>query len=121
MLVRGVKGVENLSIEQVRDEVDRGAKFIQFEYCISLLVLTLKRRSTVYFVKADQNAIKSGLPYVFISFILGWWGIPWGPIYTISSIAKNFSGGEDITLTIMSQLLRSFDAAPRAGERTFRD
>jgi len=24
---------------------------------------------------------------------LGWWGIPWGPIYTIASLVRNARGG----------------------------
>lgn len=29
-----------------------------------------------------------------ITWIAGWWGIPWGPIYSIRAIVKNMIGGE---------------------------
>jgi hypothetical protein len=38
-------------------------------------------------------SIKAGLPYSLGTLLLGWWGIPWGPIYTVQAIAKNFRGG----------------------------
>jgi hypothetical protein len=40
--------------------------------------------------------------------LLGWWGIPWGPIYTIQSFWVNFTGGRDVTREIIS--------APGGGE-----
>lgn len=34
-----------------------------------------------------------------ITWILGWWGIPWGPIYSIQAIARNMLGGEQPPLS----------------------
>jgi hypothetical protein len=25
--------------------------------------------------------------------VLGWWGIPWGPLYTVQSLVRNTRGG----------------------------
>jgi hypothetical protein len=36
---------------------------------------------------------KAGLKYTVISVLLGWWGIPWGPIYTLQAIGRNSAGG----------------------------
>jgi hypothetical protein len=38
-------------------------------------------------------SVKAGLPYSFGTLLLGWWGIPWGPIYTVQAIFRNFRGG----------------------------
>jgi hypothetical protein len=38
-------------------------------------------------------SVKAGLLYSFGTLLLGWWGIPWGPIYTVQAIARNFRGG----------------------------
>jgi hypothetical protein len=76
-----VVGTEGLSNQQVWDELQRGAKFVIYQYCISILILTFKRPSNIHFIRSGENAIYKGLPYSLISLFLGWWGIPWGPIY----------------------------------------
>jgi len=98
-----IKKIDGLSIQEIRNEVDKGAKFVHFTYCISLLVVTFRRSSSVYFVKSGESSIKYGWPFLIISFILGWWGIPWGPVYTIGAIFSAFSG-KKVTEEIMSQL-----------------
>jgi hypothetical protein len=66
------------------------------------VILTFKRPSNIYFIRAGENAVIKGLPYSLISLFLGWWGIPWGLIYTIKSFIKNFSGGKDVTQEILA-------------------
>jgi hypothetical protein len=36
---------------------------------------------------------------------MGWWGFPWGPIYTIGTFITNFGGGKDVTEIVMQQIL----------------
>ena len=90
-------GVEGYSPESIRGEVNRGAKLVMFTYCISIAVMTFKRPSSIYFVRAGQSRITKGLPFSLVSLLFGWWGIPWGPIYTIESLIRNFGGGLDVT------------------------
>ena len=80
-----------------RVELERGAKVVVFHYCISLLVITLRRSSRVFLLRPGEGTFVRALPYNLITLWLGWWGIPWGPIYTITSLANNFGGGKDIT------------------------
>ncbi|MDX1905766.1 MAG: hypothetical protein SF053_01940 [Bacteroidia bacterium] len=96
-----IKHIEGLTIEQIQEEVNRGGKFVTFEYCISILVMTFKHPTDIYFIRADESAFVKGLPYSLISLLLGWWGIPWGPIYTIWSLVTNIRGGEDLTIQVM--------------------
>ncbi|WP_245840625.1 hypothetical protein [Ohtaekwangia koreensis] len=37
-----------------------------------------------------------------MTFLLGWWGIPWGPIYSIGSLVHNLNGGKDVTQEILN-------------------
>jgi hypothetical protein len=67
--------------------------------------MTFKRPSSIYFIRADENAVGKGLPFSLISLVAGWWGLPWGPIYTIRSFSNNFSGGKDVTQEVMNSLL----------------
>ena len=92
-----IKNIEGLTPLEIKEEISNGAKFVIFQYTISLLVITFKRNSDVYFVKSHEKAAVKGLPYTILTFVLGWWGIPWGPIYTIQALSKNLSGGKDVT------------------------
>jgi len=38
-----IKGIETLSPDQLRHEIERGGRFVIFQYCISIVVLTFKR------------------------------------------------------------------------------
>ena len=99
-----VKGIENLSEQEIRDELNNGAKFVVYRYCISIVVMTFRRNSDIYFVRSGENAMVKGLGYTFLTLILGWWGIPWGPIYTIGSLGTNLSGGKNVTGEIQKRM-----------------
>jgi hypothetical protein len=101
----GIVGIENMTPQMLRDEVNRGGKFVSFQYCISIIILTFKRSSDIYFIPAGQSAVLRGLPFVALSLLLGWWGIPWGPIYTIWSLVVDLKGGQDVTAEVLPALL----------------
>ena len=92
-----IKGLEGMNDAQIEAELRQGAKFVVFQYCISILILTFRRSSDVHFIKSGKSPFMLGLPYTLLSLFLGWWGIPWGPIYTIGAIVTNFGGGKDVT------------------------
>lgn len=98
-----IKGIEGMTVGQVQDEVRRGAKFVIFSYAMSFLIITLKRSSDVHFIRAGQGTFGASLPYTMLSFFIGWWGFPWGLIYTPMAIIQNLSGGTDVTGAIMEQ------------------
>ena len=102
-----IKGLENLTNEQINRELELGGKFVVFPYAISVLIMTFKRSSDIYFLKSNESAIKYGYKYLFISLFAGWWGLPWGPIYTIQSIFKAFSG-TDVTKELLEELNKPF-------------
>jgi len=97
-----IKGLENLSTEQVNYYLQQGAKFVIFQYCISVFILTFKRSSSVFFVRAGESSVGKSLPFTLISLLVGWWGLPWGPIYTLSSTVTNLRGGKDITKDVIA-------------------
>jgi len=96
----GIKGIEGLSLNEIRNEVAGGGKFVMFTYCFSIIVMTFRKPTDIYFVRTNQSAIKYGWPFLLISLFFGWWGIPWGPVYTIQAIFRAFSG-KDITAEIL--------------------
>ncbi len=92
-----IKGAEALTPQQLSSELSRGAKIVVFEYCVSIVVLTFKRPSAPHLVRAGQSALALSLPYTLLSLAFGWWGIPWGFIYTPMALYTNLSGGRDVT------------------------
>jgi hypothetical protein len=102
----GVSGLTGMTSADLQTELQRGGKFVIYQYCISVLVMTFKRSSGIHFIKAGESAAARGLSYTAISFFCGWWGIPWGPIWTITTIANNSSGGRDVTSEVRSALGR---------------
>ncbi len=93
-----------MSAEELNYELQQGSKFVTFEYCISVVVITIKRSSDIYFIKEGESTAGKSILYTLISLLLGWWGIPWGPIYTIGSLITNFGGGKDVTSTVVASL-----------------
>jgi hypothetical protein len=90
-------GVEGLTEDELQHELQNGAKLVYFEYCFSILIMTFKRSSDLIFIKKGENALVKGLPYTMVSLLCGWWGFPWGPIYTIGAIFNNLGGGKNVT------------------------
>jgi hypothetical protein len=62
-----------------------------FYRVISLLLITM--RTPIQGIFCSYCAKKVALRASLISAILGWWGFPWGPIWTIGSILGNAKGG----------------------------
>lgn len=97
-------GTEGLSVTELNNELQNGGKFVIYQYCVSVLVMTFKRPSSIYFIKNGESAFLKGLGYTLLSLLLGWWGIPWGPIYTIGAIIRNCSGGKNVTQEVINSL-----------------
>ena len=101
-----------MTIEQVHFEIQRGARFVLFQYCISVLILTFRRPSDIYLIRAEESAVVKGLPFSMLTLFLGWWGIPWGPIYSVQSLITNFRGGKNVTAEIMARFSSPASSAP---------
>ena len=112
-----IRGIENMNDEQIVAEVKIGARFVVFQYCISILVMTFKRGSNVYFIRPGEGTFSKSVPFSLLSLFLGWWGFPWGPIWTISTIAKNLGGGLDVTNMVLRP--PSAPAPVKKGETPF--
>jgi hypothetical protein len=159
-----IRGIEKMSLAQVEAQLRQGACFVFYEYCISLVVITLRRPSDIYFLPPpsdrltrdflaklllltmaliaavacwvlyahfrteeafgtalaltlglvavplrwiyktcndsrwrDETGLKRGFVYSLVSLFLGWWGVPWGLIYTPMTVFTNLCGGQDVT------------------------
>lgn len=93
MAIRGAEGLSDRDIERL---IAEGARIVVFSYCISLVIITFRRSATAL-VRPGQSVFLAGLPYTALSLALGWWGFPFGLIFTPIAIIQNLSGGKDIT------------------------
>jgi hypothetical protein len=109
-----LRGLEGLNEEEVEAELAAGGRLVYYEYCISLIFLTLRRPTEIFFLRPGELGLVRGLPYSLVSLLLGWWGIPWGIIYTPLTLITNFSGGRDVTAQVREWLHHASVGAPEA-------
>jgi hypothetical protein len=102
-----IQGIGNMSPDQLRFELQRGAKLVRYQYCVSLVLITFKRSSEVYYIPAGESAVTKGLPWTLLTLVAGWWGIPFGPIFSIQALATNLKGGKDLTADITAAMNRA--------------
>ena len=102
-----IMGAEGMNNQQLAEEIQSGARCVVYSYCISIVILTFRRSSDIYLIRPSENAVVKGLGFSAISLFLGWWGFPWGIIYTIGSFITNFGGGKDVTQDIYHSLYQA--------------
>jgi hypothetical protein len=105
-----IQGADRLTFDQVQREVERGGKFVIYQYCFSVLVMTFRRSTDIYFIRPGESAVVQGMQWTLISLVAGWWGFPWGLIYTPMALFQNLKGGKDVTPQVLGQYAQS--AAP---------
>ena len=101
-----IKNIEGLSVSQIKNLVSQGAEFVYFPYTFSFVIMTLKRSSSIYFIQPGESKLKYSYKHVGVNALFGWWGIPWGPIYTIGAAYTQLSGGKDVTSEVLSELIQ---------------
>jgi hypothetical protein len=107
-----IKNLDGITNQELIEEIRNGAKFVMYSYCISIIIMTFRRSSDIYFIRSGESALRPGLLYTLPTFVLGWWGFPWGPIYTIGSFITNFSGGKDVTQEVLASINAGMGEVP---------
>src|SRR5262249_3424002 len=106
-----IRGIDSLPADRLENALAAGGRLVVFEYCISLVFISLRRPSRVVLLRPGDRGLWRGLPWSLLSLLLGWWGIPWGVIYTPLTVLTNLSGGRDVTEEVLT-LLRPTPTAP---------
>jgi len=99
-----IKNIEGLSMNELNQELNNGGRFVIFQYCVSILIMTFRQPTDIYFIRNGESTLKHSLGFSIITLLFGWWGIPWGPIYTIGSLYTNLTGGKDVTQTVLDSM-----------------
>jgi len=121
--VKHIQGVDGMTVGELKSEIEKGGRFVVYLWDVSLLVITLRRVSPIRFMRTGENRVLKGLPWAFLSFVAGWWGIPWGFIYTPVCIVTDLKGGRDVTAAIAQPLIAyslaaTIDAGSPAADQT---
>jgi len=97
----GIQGAEHMSHADLVRELEAGGRVVTFDWAISVCVLSFARSSVPHLVRAGEGTFFKALPYTLLTLVVGWWAIPFGPIFTIAALVSNFTGGNDITGRIL--------------------
>ena len=88
-------------------------RLTRYQVALSFLIVSFKIPTRIYVVGHHATGFVAAVCTV-ISLGLGWWGIPWGPIYTVQVIYRNLRGGLSQSV---AEGLASVPTAVRAGPR----
>jgi hypothetical protein len=106
------RGSRPLFEEELRTRLEAGAKCVRFEWCFSLIFVTVRRQSPVYLTYSWQQRYLRGLWYSLLALLLGPWGVPWGLLWVPWAVWVNTTGGVDCTHEIITWLDSSRPDSP---------
>ena len=111
-IIMKIKNIEGLSALDLQEAVEQGGRFVYFAFTVSFIFVTFRDTSDVYLVRTGDAVIPRGYIFSIVTFLLGWWGIPWGPKYTIEALRTNLKGGKDVTQEVMA-VVKRFTLTPK--------
>lgn len=88
-------------------------RLTRYQLAVSFLIVSFKFPTRIYVVGHHTTGFIAAMCTV-VSLALGWWGIPWGPIYTVQVVSRNLRGGLSHTV---AERFATVPAAARAGPR----
>jgi hypothetical protein len=96
----------DITFDQIMACRETGGKFIVYEYLFPRPIFPpIKRISRIYYLKPGEKLNKYAFKYNLITLTIGWWGLPFGPAYTFSTIRHN-KLGTDFTEDVLENLLK---------------
>jgi hypothetical protein len=99
-----IEGIQGMTVDQLNMELQRGGKFVIFQYAVSVVIMSFKRPSAIYFIRAGESTVGKSIGFTLITLVFGWWGIPFGPIYSCQALATNFRGGKNLTTEVVAAI-----------------
>ncbi len=85
--------------------IERGATVVRYPYVISAVVASFSLESRAVLIERPNQRYTKAIPYLLFTLLFGWWGVPWGPIFTAKALWSLIQGGEDITDSIRDELV----------------
>lgn len=87
---------EGKSKQRLVGAIQSGYRVVRYPYVVSFIFITLRLQSPPYLVPPNDRSSGPG-KYSLLSMFAGWWGIPFGPIYTLQALASVNNGGKDVS------------------------
>ncbi len=107
LLVNGrpLAGTEGMTLGDVELDVLKGGRFLRYYWNVSVIVLSFRNSTALAYVRSDRSAGLGALGCGVFSLFFGWWGFPWGIVYTPLSLWHNTRGGTDHTHEVLTAYL----------------
>jgi hypothetical protein len=107
LLVEGrpLAGTEGMTLGDIELDVLKGGRFLRYHWNISIIVLSFRNSTGLTYVRSDRSAGLGALGWGTFSLFFGWWGFPWGIVYTPLSLWHNTRGGTDHTHEVLKAYL----------------
>lgn len=100
-----MRGTEGLTLRDVEQDILKGGRFIIHHWCVSVILITFTRASSVHYFRSWQSGFGQASLFSFISMFFGWWGFPSGIIFTPICLWRNSCGGTDVTPEILPHII----------------
>lgn len=91
--------------------LDSSIRFSVFTYVMSFLIITTREVRSGIHCRDCRDGVRNRCNLTSVT--LGWWGIPWGPFYTIKSLVSNskvdadlIEVNADLLVDVADQLLK---------------
>jgi len=97
-------GFSNTTEKEFLAQIQAGKRFVVYHYAMSVVFYSFQHATKIHVVESRGMAVVKGLPWTLLTLLLGWWAIPFGPIYTLISVYWNFSGGTDVSGEILDHI-----------------
>ncbi len=78
------------------DEDQPAEAVVRYPYVVSVVVVTFRFLSRPHRVRSADARYVRGIPYLLVSLLFGWWGVPWGPIQTWWAVWDCLNGGVEV-------------------------
>jgi Ca2+/Na+ antiporter len=77
--------------------ITKDTQIIRYLFVFSFILFT-SRVPSRWYVKGKDNTALAVAAYTLGSAVAGWWGVPWGPVYTVQALYRNLRGGYRVSV-----------------------
>lgn len=102
-------------------EVMQGKRYVTYPFVFSILILSFQRSvGGVRVVETGKWPVGPLFGAAVVTILFGWWGFPWGLLWTPLALFHLWNGGRDSTRDILSKAIgvpearRVLSLAPKA-------
>ncbi len=100
-----IEGAKGMTGSQLPAAIASGARFVRFRKALSFVILTTYTTTPAIYLPGGNSGAGPAWQNSLFTMLLGWCGIPWGPIRSIQALITNAKGGIDVTGDVLLQNL----------------